>query len=79
MLLVDDGKEFRSEFKACFCEYDIQEAQSAEEALKILKKPIKIIKAEALLESTGFNINQAAGMRGYKNTEPFIRQLKKSC
>lgn len=42
ILLVDDDKEFRSEFRGCFGEYHIVEASSAEEALAFLKKPNKI-------------------------------------
>jgi len=42
ILLVDDDKEFRSEFRDCFGEYDIAEASTAEEALAFLKKPNKI-------------------------------------
>jgi len=42
ILLVDDDKEFRSEFRDCFGEYSIIEAATAEEALAILKKPNKI-------------------------------------
>ena len=42
LLLVDDDKEFRSEFRDCFGEYHITEASTAEEALALLKKPNKI-------------------------------------
>jgi DNA-binding NtrC family response regulator len=42
LLLVDDDKEFRSEFRDCFGEYNITEASTAEEALSLLKKPNKI-------------------------------------
>ena len=42
ILLVDDDKEFRSEFRGCFGEYEIAEASTAEEALAFLKKPNKI-------------------------------------
>ncbi|OGR81727.1 MAG: hypothetical protein A2X32_09600 [Elusimicrobia bacterium GWC2_64_44] len=42
ILLVDDDKEFRSEFRDCFGEYSIAEAGTAEEALAFLKKPNKI-------------------------------------
>jgi len=42
ILLVDDDKEFRSEFRDCFGEYAIAEASTAEEALALLKKPNKI-------------------------------------
>lgn len=42
ILLVDDDKEFRSEFRGCFGEYEITEASTAEEALAFLKKPNKI-------------------------------------
>ena len=42
ILLVDDDKEFRSEFRDCFGEYNIAEASTAEEALLLLKKPNKI-------------------------------------
>jgi YesN/AraC family two-component response regulator len=42
ILLVDDDKEFRSEFRDCFGEYNIAEAATAEEALAFLKKPNRI-------------------------------------
>lgn len=42
ILLVDDDREFRSEFKDCFDEYEIIESASGEEALKVLKKPNEI-------------------------------------
>jgi DNA-binding response OmpR family regulator len=42
ILLVDDHAAFRSEFKACFEEYDMIEACNGEEALGILRKPNRI-------------------------------------
>ena len=42
ILLVDDHAAFRSEFMACFEEYDIIEASNGEEALEILNKPNQI-------------------------------------
>lgn len=42
ILIVDDDKDFRSEFKDCFEEYGIVEAQDGREALGILKKPNEI-------------------------------------
>ena len=42
ILLVDDDKEFREEFRHCFEEYDIVQAADGEEALRILKKPNEI-------------------------------------
>ncbi|MBI4335587.1 MAG: DNA-binding response regulator [Candidatus Omnitrophica bacterium] len=43
ILLVDDDREFRTEFKdAFFEEYEIKEASNGEEALQILKKPNEI-------------------------------------
>jgi DNA-binding NtrC family response regulator len=39
ILLVDDHAAFRSEFMACFTEYDIIEASNGEEALDIMRKP----------------------------------------
>ena len=42
ILLVDYDKEFRSEFRDCFGEYEISEAATAEEALAFLKKPNNI-------------------------------------
>lgn len=42
ILLVDDDNEFRSEFKDCFAEYEIIEARSGQDALKILKQPNEI-------------------------------------
>ncbi|MCX6353572.1 MAG: response regulator transcription factor [Candidatus Aureabacteria bacterium] len=42
ILLVDDDKEFRSEFRDYLDEYEIVEASSGEEALRILAKPNEI-------------------------------------
>lgn len=42
LLVVDDDKEFREEFKECFEEYEVVEAGSGEEALAILKKPNEV-------------------------------------
>jgi len=39
ILLVDDDKDLRTDFKLWYEEYDIAEASSAREALAILKKP----------------------------------------
>jgi two-component system, response regulator YesN len=39
ILLVDDDKDFRDEFRECFEAYEIIEAGDGEEALRILKKP----------------------------------------
>ena len=39
ILLVDDDKELRTDFKLWYEEYDITEAASAQEALDVLKKP----------------------------------------
>ena len=38
ILLVDDDREFRSEFKEYLSEYDVMEAENGADALKILKK-----------------------------------------
>ena len=42
ILLVDDDREFREEFKHCFGDYEIVEASNGDEALAILKKPNEI-------------------------------------
>ena len=42
ILLVDDDHEFRNEFKDCFEEYNVLEASSGQEALKILKRPNEV-------------------------------------
>jgi YesN/AraC family two-component response regulator len=42
ILIVDDDADFRKEFKEAFSGYDIIEASSGEEALRILKKPNEI-------------------------------------
>jgi CheY-like chemotaxis protein len=42
ILVVDDDKKFREEFKECFKEYEVLEAGSGEEALAILKKPYEV-------------------------------------
>ena len=39
ILIVDDDKIFRQEFKLCFDDYNIIEASNGEEAFKILSKP----------------------------------------
>ncbi|MDD5208725.1 MAG: response regulator [Elusimicrobiales bacterium] len=39
ILLVDDNKDLRTDFKLWYEEYDITEASCAQEALNILKKP----------------------------------------
>lgn len=39
ILLVDDDRDFREEFKECFDAYDILEASDGEKALAILKRP----------------------------------------
>jgi len=42
ILLVDDHAAFRSEFRACFEEYEITEACNGAEALEILRKSNRI-------------------------------------
>lgn len=42
ILLVDDDREFRSEFRDCFDDYQVVEAPSGEEALRLLAKPNEI-------------------------------------
>lgn len=42
LLVVDDDREFREEFKDCFGEYEILEAGSGEEALALLKRPNEV-------------------------------------
>lgn len=42
ILLVDDDREFRAEFKECFEEYEFTEAGNGEDALTILKRPNEI-------------------------------------
>lgn len=42
LLLVDDDREFRAEFRDCFDDYAVMEAHNGEEALAILKKPNEI-------------------------------------
>jgi len=42
ILLVDDDKEFRSEFRDYLNEYEVVEASSGEEALRIFAKPNQI-------------------------------------
>ena len=39
ILLVDDDREFRYEFRECFDEYDIIEASNGDEALQIIQRP----------------------------------------
>jgi two-component system response regulator YesN len=42
ILLVDDDREFREEFRQCLKEYEIVQASSGEEAVSVLKKPNEI-------------------------------------
>lgn len=42
ILLVDDDREFREELRECLDEYDVIEAPSGQEALKLLKRPNEI-------------------------------------
>lgn len=42
VLIVDDDKDFRDEFRDTFEEYEIIEASDGEEALKVLKNPNEI-------------------------------------
>lgn len=42
ILLVDDDKEFREEFKECFDEYNVLEAGNGREGIDILRKPNEI-------------------------------------
>ena len=42
VLLVDDDREFREELRECLDEYDVIEAASGSEALKLLKRPNEI-------------------------------------
>lgn len=42
ILVVDDDKEFRQEFRSCFEEYGVVDAANGVEALQILKKPNEI-------------------------------------
>ena len=42
ILLVDDDRDFREEFRECLDEYGVVEASSGQEALEILSKPNEI-------------------------------------
>jgi len=42
ILLVDDDREFREEFRHCFAEYDMTDVSCGEDALAVLKKPNEI-------------------------------------
>ncbi len=42
ILMVDDDKDFRAEFKEVFEGYDVVEAQDGKEALEVLKRPNNI-------------------------------------
>ena len=42
IMIVDDDRDFRAEFKDCLSEYDIVEASSAKEAITVLKRPNEI-------------------------------------
>jgi len=66
ILLADDDKDFRDEFKDCFEDYEIVEASNGNEALAILKKPneIDLVILDVI-------------MPGLKGTE-ILKQIKKS-
>lgn len=89
ILLVDDDKEFRSEFRDCFGEYDIAEASTAEEALAFLKKPNKIdlvlmdVKMPGMGGLKALRLVRAAApdaaviiMTGYSSKEVVIEALR---
>ena len=89
LLLVDDDKEFRSEFRDCFGEYDIIEASTAEEALAFLKKPNKIdlvlmdVKMPGMGGLKALRLVKAAApsaaviiMTGYSSKEVVIEALR---
>ncbi len=42
ILLVDDDREFREELRECLDDYDVIEAVSGQEALRVLKRPNEI-------------------------------------
>lgn len=42
ILLVDDDREFRAEFRDCFDDFSVTEAADGEEALALLRKPNEI-------------------------------------
>ncbi len=89
LLLVDDDKEFRSEFRDCFGEYNIIEASTAEEALELLKKPNKIdlvlmdVKMPGMGGLKALRLVKAAApsasviiMTGYSSKEVVIEALR---
>lgn len=89
LLLVDDDKEFRSEFRDCFGEYNITEASTAEEALELLKKPNKIdlvlmdVKMPGMGGLKALKLVKAAApsaaviiMTGYSSKEVVIEALR---
>lgn len=89
LLLVDDDKEFRSEFRDCFGEYAITEASTAEEALALLKKPNKIdlvlldVKMPGMGGLKALRLVKAAApsaaviiMTGYSSKEVVIEALR---
>ncbi len=74
ILLVDDDRIFRSEFKDCFDEeYNIIEAATGEAALTILKKPNEI--QVVILDIRMPGINGIEALKAIKN----ISRSKSGC
>ena len=69
ILLVDDDREFREEFKECLEDYDVVEAGNGEDALKILKRPneIDLVILDLMLPAGG-GVTVLKSLRGDSRT-----------
>ncbi len=70
ILLIDDNSEFRGMLKSCLEEYDVVEASSGEEAIRLLKKPNDI--DLVILDVVMPGLNGIEAMQEIKTTSPEI-------
>ncbi|MFH1440469.1 MAG: response regulator [Candidatus Omnitrophota bacterium] len=73
ILLVDDDRIFRTEFKDCFDEYNVIECSTGEEALSILKKPNEI--ELVILDVRMPGINGVETLKIIKNISPEVKVI----
>ena len=68
ILLVDDNREFREEFRECLDDYDVIEAADGQEALKLLKRPNEI--DLVILDVMMPGLRGTEVLRAIKKTDP---------